>query len=64
MKLLHKDRADNRLLDEAASKYEVMHLGVLHCYQGDRVLEITHCGNECVDPDKECPCLLRHLVVW
>ena len=63
VKLRHKDRANNRLLDDALEECGIMHLGVLHCYQGDQVLEITYCENEFADSDEDYPYLLRHRVV-
>lgn len=52
------------VLDDTVPRHDIMHLGVLHYYQGDRVLEITHSENEFADPDVECPYLLQHRVVW
>ena len=64
VKIYYKDRVDNHLLDDASEEYGMMHLGVLHYFQGDQVLEVTHTGNDFLGPDKDCPLLLRHQVVW
>ena len=64
VKIRHKYCPGAGVLDDIEPRYEVMHLGVLHCYQGDRVLEITHSGNDFTDPEDEQPWLVQHRVVW
>ena len=42
VKLRHKIYPGAGVLDDTVPRYDVMHFGVLHCYQGNQVLEITH----------------------
>ena len=64
MKICHKDKINNCLCDECNGKYVTMNLGVLYCYQGDQVLEITHIGSDLQNSDIEVSNLLRKRVLW